>query len=421
MVDEAEESLDNILSEEVTDEANRYTDKFFLALINLSKGRHLDELMDIVKVFYTARRKTVKGLDINDNVTIHITQQCFNRMAIELPEVICKEVESECKGRDLPVDKIMPVVSQILLSDLSINVDIERLWVLKKLEENKEKEITIKELKDYICYSLALSHKLINGKLNPDMMILLPHILSDNLYNKTGYEGEEIVYHVQEMLKKDELNTELIDLIIREAYAVEQGKEKSYKAFEEQMAQMQKMQAVYGQQGMPQMGPGMPQMDPMMMQQMQGMPPMDPMMMQQMQGMPPMDPMMMGGMPPMPVQQGEGKVIGKKSEEELYTTFMELMQKSTAANPMEDPEIMKFMKENMPPPPQEMVDQNPMMFDPKFIELARKKEEEFIKALPQEFVDKIEKERDMIIKMNIEYEKKYAEQMRQEQQRIGGK
>lgn len=202
MVDEAEETLDDILSNEETKE-DKYPEKFYHALINLSKGRHLDELMDIVQVFYTARRKTVKGMDINDPLTIHITQQCFNRMAIELPEIIFKDVESECKSRNLSPDRIIPVIHQILMSDLSINVDIERLWVLKKVEENKEKEITEKGVKDYICYSLALSHKLINGKLNPSMMFLLPHILSDNLFNKTGYEGEEIVYHVQEMLKED--------------------------------------------------------------------------------------------------------------------------------------------------------------------------------------------------------------------------
>lgn len=44
MVDEAEESLDAILSDESIDETKRYqTEKLFMSLINLAKGRHLDE------------------------------------------------------------------------------------------------------------------------------------------------------------------------------------------------------------------------------------------------------------------------------------------------------------------------------------------------------------------------------------------
>ena len=46
----------------------------------------------------------------------------------------------------------------------------------------------------------------------------------------------------------DKLNAELVDLIIRESYAVEQGKEKSYAAFEEQMKQMAMMQQMYNMQ-----------------------------------------------------------------------------------------------------------------------------------------------------------------------------
>merc|ERR1711957_43553 len=418
MVDEAEEGLDAVLSDESIDETKRYqTEKLFMSLINLAKGRHLDELMAVVKVFYEARRKTVKGMDISDPICIMITQQCFQRMAIELPEIICKEIESECKARDMPLEKVMPIVSQILLSDLSINVDIERLWVLKKVEENKTKEITAKELKDYICYSLALSHKLIKGKLNPDMMILLPHILSDNLYNKTGYEGEEIVYHVQEMLNKNLLSAELVDLIIREAYAVEQGKEKSYAAFEEQMQQMAMMQqmqnmqvnpnAPQGQNGMPGMMPpmdgGMPAMDGMM-------PPMGGM-------MPPMD----GMMPPMPGMMppnSQQVMPGGKTEEQLYNEFMELMSKSTYKNPLEDPAIQKMMMANAKPEEIEQIKQAQQMFDPKFIALAKSKEAEFEKSLPVEYQERMRKEREQMMKMQHEYQRQYNENMEKAQQQL---
>merc|ERR1719469_49911 len=409
-------------------------EKLFMSLINLAKGRHLDELMAVVKVFYEARRKTVKGMDISDPICIMITQQCFQRMAIELPEIICKEIESECKARDMPLEKVMPIVSQILLSDLSINVDIERLWVLKKVEENKTKEITAKELKDYICYSLALSHKLIKGKLNPDMMILLPHILSDNLYNKTGYEGEEIVYHVQEMLNKNLLSAELVDLIIREAYAVEQGKEKSYAAFEEQMQQMAMMQqmqnmqvnpnAPQGQNGMPGMMPPMDGGMPGMMPPMDGgmMPPMDGMMSPMGGMMPPMDgmmPPMPGMMPPMPGMMppnSQQVMPGGKTEEQLYNEFMELMSKSTYKNPLEDPAIQKMMMANAKPEEIEQIKQAQQMFDPKFIALAKSKEAEFEKSLPVEYQERMRKEREQMMKMQHEYQRQYNENMEKAQQ-----
>ena len=80
MVDEAEETLDAILSDEAIDETMRYqSEKLFMSQINLAKGRHLDELMDVVKVFYEARRKVVKGLDINDTICIHISILCVYR------------------------------------------------------------------------------------------------------------------------------------------------------------------------------------------------------------------------------------------------------------------------------------------------------------------------------------------------------
>merc|ERR1711957_926220 len=267
--------------------------------------------------------------------------------------------------------------------------------------------------------------------LNPDMMILLPHILSDNLYNKTGYEGEEIVYHVQEMLNKNLLSAELVDLIIREAYAVEQGKEKSYAAFEEQMQQMAMMQqmqnmqvnpnAPQGQNGMPGMMPPMdggmpgmmPPMDGGMMPPMPGMmPPMDGMMPPMGGMMPPMDGMMppMGGMMPPNSQQ---VMPGGKTEEQLYNEFMELMSKSTYKNPLEDPAIQKMMMANAKPEEIEQIKQAQQMFDPKFIALAKSKEAEFEKSLPVEY-----KEREQMMKMQHEYQRQYNENMEKAQQQL---
>ena len=239
-----EEMLSNselIIEEELekTTDPEKLSQKFFWALITLAKGRKLDELLEVIKQFYIARRKTVKDIEFTDPKILHITNLSFQIMQTELPEIICSEIESELKSRDLKPERIMPVVSQIMMTDISQFIDIERLFILKTVSENKDKEIKIEDIRNYICYSLGLSHKLVSGKFGPEAMVMLPHILSDILFNKTGYEGEEIVCKVEEYLKEDKLDEDLINLIIREAYAVEQGKEKSMSMFQSQMMELE--------------------------------------------------------------------------------------------------------------------------------------------------------------------------------------
>ena len=232
-------------------DSGEYSVKFLQALINLAKGKILDDQLEDVKKFYSARRSFVKGMDINDQKVQQHTQASCNELAIKIQSDQLKEVENECKSRNLDVKKIMPFSEQLVYGDMTHFVEIERFFALKVLSENLDKEITISQIKDYICYSYALSHKLQNGTINPDLMILLPHVLSDNLYNKTGQEGEEVVYKVQQYLQKDELPEDVVNLIIKEGYAVEKGKEKSFKAFEEQMKKVNDIMAKAQQQPLP--------------------------------------------------------------------------------------------------------------------------------------------------------------------------
>ena len=59
MIEDAEASIETELENE--DEAKRFSEKFFYSMINLAKGKTLDQLIKVVEVFYKARRSTVKG------------------------------------------------------------------------------------------------------------------------------------------------------------------------------------------------------------------------------------------------------------------------------------------------------------------------------------------------------------------------
>jgi len=89
-------------------------------------------------------------------------------MAIELPSIICSEIEDQCKSRSIEAEVVMPAVAGIIMNDITQFVDIERMYILKIVQDKKESDVTYKKITDYIMYSLALSHKLIKGKPRHD-------------------------------------------------------------------------------------------------------------------------------------------------------------------------------------------------------------------------------------------------------------
>jgi len=144
--------------------------------------------------------------------------------------------------------------------------------------------------------------------------------------------------------------------------------------------------------------------------------------------MPPMDggmmPPMPGMIPPMPketeiiAENKQGGFPGGKTEEQLYNEFMELMSKSTYKNPLEDPAIQKMMMANARPEEIEQIKQAQQMFDPKFIALAKSKEAEFEKSLPDEYQERMRKEREQMMKMQQDYQRQYNENMAKAQQQL---
>jgi hypothetical protein len=237
MLDEAE----TIVEKEI--EAGRnvmpFSQNLVVGLINISKVKVLDELIEDVDKLYKERRTLVKGKEITDVGVAKVTQINCSKMAMMVQGKVVKQLEEEAKSRDLPLNQFMNIAVQYLMGDLGIFVEIEKFYNLKKVEENKDKPCDLEKLKTYIQESIKISDLIINDKINQGSLFLFPHILSDKLYNETGYESEEIVYYIRKLNDEGTLPDDTLDLIVREAYHVEKSKDKCFKTFDNQMRQME--------------------------------------------------------------------------------------------------------------------------------------------------------------------------------------
>lgn len=138
---------------------------------------------------------------------------------------ILKQAEEEAKSKNLPLDEFMYLCVVIASNDIQTFVDVERLYNFRKTEENKDKEFDLIKVKEYIKESLKISEQILKGELDSTIVFLYPHLLSDRLYNMTGFESEEVVYYIRKMVKDNTIDQELVDLIVKEAYSVEQSKD----------------------------------------------------------------------------------------------------------------------------------------------------------------------------------------------------
>lgn len=234
MLDEAEQ----VLEKELKDGKGKkpFSENLVLSMLAISKARVVDELLEEVEKMYIERRKFVKGKEIKDQGVIHFTQLNCSKLAFNLQNKILKQAEEEAKSRDLPPE-IMDICVMIARNDMQSFVEIERLYNFRKTEENKEKEFDLAKVKQYIKESLGISEKILSGELDSTVVFLFPHLLSDKLYNLTGFESEEVVYYIRKMVQNDSIDEELANLIVKEAYSVEKSKKSCQKNFDIQMAQ----------------------------------------------------------------------------------------------------------------------------------------------------------------------------------------
>ena len=237
MLDEAE----NMVEKEIEAGKNvmPFSQELVVGLINVSKVKVLDELIEDVDKLYKQRRQLVKGKEITDVGVAKVTQINCSKMAIMVQGKVIKQLEEEAKSRDLPLNQFMNIAVNFLIGDLGIFVEIEKFYNLKKVEENKDRPCDLEKLKTYIEESIKISDLIINDKINQGSLFLFPHILSDKLYNETGYESEEIVFYIRKLNEEGTLPDETLDLIVREAYHVEKSKHKCFTTFDNQMKQME--------------------------------------------------------------------------------------------------------------------------------------------------------------------------------------
>ena len=237
MLDDAETAVDS----EIEEGKSKYpfSEKLVVGLITISKVKVLDEMIEDVSKHYAKRREQVKDKEITDPKVAMVTQVSCANMAMMLQGRLIKQIEQEVKSRDLPLQEIMRVIVGYLMGDLGMFVEVEKFYNLRKVEEHKDRPCNVEMLRKYIRESIKISDLIVNDKISQNSLFLFPHILSDKLFNETGYESEEIVYYIRQLNDKKELDEETIELIVKEAYAVEKSKEKCFKTFDDQMKKME--------------------------------------------------------------------------------------------------------------------------------------------------------------------------------------
>jgi hypothetical protein len=172
---------------------------------------------------------------------LKLTQLNGEKMAMILQGKILKQVEVEAKGRNFALEPFMELASVYVMSDLGSFVELERLYNFRKTLAKKDHEFDREKVKEYIRESLLISESILNGELDQNCVFVFPHLLSDKLYNCTGYESEEVVLYIRKMILENSVDPELVDLIVKEAYSVEKSKEICFSTFDNQMMEMDKM------------------------------------------------------------------------------------------------------------------------------------------------------------------------------------
>lgn len=234
-------TAEDMITKEIASGKNKFpfSENLVVGLIEMAKLKSIDTLIEDIGKIYTERRAKVSGKDITDNAVMVITQQYMAKIAYVVQEKLALTIEGEVKARNLPVNQLMPLIVNFLMGDLSFLVDIEKYYNLKIVSDNADKACDIEKLTSYISESITISALILEGKIAQGNLFLFPHMLSDRLFNLTGYESEQIVHYIRTLNASKELTEELTNLIIEEAYAVEKSKKECFSKFDEQMIKME--------------------------------------------------------------------------------------------------------------------------------------------------------------------------------------
>lgn len=251
IMDDAQSALDKELAERKTKGGEGFAETLILAMIALSRGRVIDELLEILKKCTIERRNLVKTKDVNDPVVLRITQVNCMKIQREMNIKIIEQVKEEAKSNGLDEIKVATLAYYFMSNDIQNFAEIERVYNFRTVEATRDHPINIEEVKKYTRETLRITDMIINGQIDSAIVYVFPQLLSDRLFNMTGFESEQIVYFVRQSVIKGTIDTELADLIIREAYAVEKSKNSCQQSLNDQIEQYQRrMRELYIQQEM---------------------------------------------------------------------------------------------------------------------------------------------------------------------------
>lgn len=230
-----------------------FTPELVYATITIAKAKIMDELVEEVGKFYEERRKLIKGKEISDPGVIKVTQLNCSKMAMSLQQKILKQVEEEAKSKNFPLEEFMDSCAMASVGDVQSFVEIERIYNFRKAEDSKDKAFDKEGVKKYIEESLVITNMIDEGKIDGSLVFVYPHLLSDKLFNLTGYESEEVVNQIRKAVNEDKIDEELANLIIKEAYAVEKCRESCQTNFDSQMMDYERAMAGAYEEKMKQM------------------------------------------------------------------------------------------------------------------------------------------------------------------------
>lgn len=248
LLEEMFEEAEKVLDREIAAGHNKppFSEALVTSVMVIARGKVIDELIEEVAKLYAERRKLVRGKEIRDAGVVKITQINVSKLAFTLQSKILKQAEEEAKSRNIPLEEFMYLCSLVAGNDMQTFVEIERVYNFRKTEASKDKAFDYAQVKAYIAESLKISEQILSGELDSTMVFLYPHLLSDRLFNLTGFESEEVIACIRRLAKAEQLDADFADLIVREAYSVEKSRENCQATFDHQMQAYERlMQEAY--------------------------------------------------------------------------------------------------------------------------------------------------------------------------------
>lgn len=227
------------------------------SMITLCKLSILDQIIDEMKQTNELLRKKLEKLKIEDFNTALLVQLSTGNIVMKFMKLLAKEIENECKSREIDHKKFMEQAFPYLGGDINVIFELENYYGLKVKDDPDLKEVDIELARKYYNQTVNYSKMLIDGKINPQSCMIFPSIMGHFLFNEFGVHSTQMASYVQKYFLKEgqEFDENFVRLMMKEIYFSERGRKVIYQMVQMQMELMAQMMG----------GGGMPPMDPSMM------------------------------------------------------------------------------------------------------------------------------------------------------------